>query len=176
MLEWLVWMKGNCPHIAVHARVGIPDQLLEQLRTGVLDVAVLYAPKLMPGFRIDLLEEEQLILVQNVAGLKEGEEPDHVRVEWGTQFAGQAGFGQAGFAEPALQVDFGLLALHYILRVGGTGYFRKGTVAPYLAAGTLERVEGAPEFTYPVYAVYAESSEGRRDVQDALSGLKQVSA
>ena len=176
MLEWLVWMKGNCPHIAVHARVGIPDQLLEQLRTGVLDVAVLYAPKLMPGFRIDLLEEEQLILVQNVAGLKEGEEPDHVRVEWGAQFAGQSGFGQAGFAEPALQVDFGLLALHYILRVGGTGYFRKGTVAPYLAAGTLERVEGAPEFTYPVYAVYAESSEGRRDVQDALSGLKQVSA
>lgn len=173
LLDWLVWMKQQCPKIAIHAQVGIPDQLLEQLRTGVLDIAVLYAPKLMPGFKIELVEEEQLVLVRKAGGAEDGE-PDYVHVDWGAQFSGQRGLGQAGFAEPALQVGFGLLALHYILRAGGMGYFRKGTVAPYLASGELERVEGAPEFTYPAYAVYPESAEGRRDVEDALYGLKQV--
>jgi hypothetical protein len=54
------------------------------------------------------------------------------------------------------------------------GYFRKGVVAPHIAAGELEAVEGAPEFTYPACAVYPEAGEGRADLQDALRGLKEV--
>ncbi|HEY5930762.1 MAG TPA: LysR substrate-binding domain-containing protein [Burkholderiales bacterium] len=57
-------MRKQQPGIAIHAHVGVPDQLLEQLRTGVLDVAVLYAPKLVPGFKVELVEEEQLVLVR----------------------------------------------------------------------------------------------------------------
>ena len=174
LLDWLVQMKQKCPQIAIRAEVGVPDQMLEQLRTGVLDIGVLYAPKLMPGFKIELVKEEQLVLVRNKASPGDNGEPDYVHVDWGPQFAAQGGIGQAGFAEPTLQVGFGLLALHYILRAGGMGYFRKGTIAPYLSAGDLERVEGAPEFTYPAYAVYPESAEGRHDVQDALRCLKQV--
>lgn len=175
LLDWLVWMKGNCPEIAIHAAVGMPDQLLEQLRTGVLDIAVLYAPKLMPGFKVELVEEERLVLVRRPAGPQESGAPDYVHVDWGPRFAGQGGFGPAGFAEPALKVDFGPLALHYILRTGGMGYFRKGTVAPHLAAGELERVEDAPEFPYPAYAVYPEAAGARCDVEEALRGLRQVS-
>ncbi|MFC3073296.1 LysR family transcriptional regulator [Shinella pollutisoli] len=171
LLDWLVWMKAARPQIAIHAQVGIPDQLLEQLRTGVLDIAVLYAPKLMPGFKVELIEEEELVLVRKAG---EGGTPDYVHVDWGPQFSVQGGFALAGFSEPALQVGFGPLGLNYILRAGGMGYFRKGTVAPHLAAGELERVEGAPEFTYPAYAVYPDSAEGRSDVLDALGGLKQV--
>ncbi|MGD9480340.1 LysR family transcriptional regulator [Shinella sp. G-2] len=174
LLDWLVWMKGHCPEIAIHADVGVPDQLLEQLRTGVLDIAVLYAPKLMPGFKIELVEEEQLVLVRKAPVLGDSGEPEYVHVDWGAQFAGQGGFGQAGFAEPALQVGFGPLALHYILRAGGMGYFRQKTAAPYLASGALERVEGAPAFPYPAYAVYPDAAEGRCDVQEALAGLKTV--
>ena len=169
LLDWLVWMKRERPEIAIHAQVGAPDQLLEQLRTGVLDIAVLYAPKLMPGFKVELVQEEQLVLVRSPSPPGESAEPDYVHVDWGPQFSGLHGIG-----EPALQIGFGPLALHYILRAGGMGYFRKGTVAPYLASGELERVEGAAEFTYPAYAVYSESAESRSDVQDALCGLKQI--
>ena len=172
LVDWLVWMKEHCPQVAIHAQVGIPDQLLERLRTGALDIAVLYAPTLMPGFKVELIEEEQLVLVRKAASPGDDGEPDYVHVDWGPQFIGQ--YGQAWFTEPALQVSFGPLALHYILRTGGMGYFRKGTVAPYLATGQLDRVEGAPEFTYPAYAVYPEAAEGRPDVQDALRGLKQI--
>ena len=171
MLEWLVWMKNSRPEIALRAHVGVPDQLVEQLRTGVLDIAVLYAPKLLPGFKIELVEEEQLILVRSTG--ERGRE-DYVHVDWGPQFAAPRGYGDAAFGEPGVVVGLGPLGLGYILRAGGMGYFRRGTVGPHIAAGQLEPVEGAPEFTYPAYAVYSEAAEARDDVQQALAGLKQV--
>ena len=71
-------------------------------------------------------------------------------------------------------VALGPLGLSYILRAGGMGYFRRCAAAPHIEAGQLELVEGAPECTYPAYAVDPEASEGRADVQEALRGLKQV--
>ncbi|GAA2879496.1 DNA-binding transcriptional LysR family regulator [Aminobacter niigataensis] len=175
LLDWLVWMKQAKPEIAIHAHVGVPDQLLDQLRTGVLDIAILYAPKLLPGFKVEILQEEQLVLVRTVA--KDGKRDaasTYVYVDWGPLFAAQHDATSTAFGEPGLFVGLGPLGLSYILRAGGMGYFRKGVVAPLIAAGELETVEGAPEFTYPVYAVYPEASEGRTDVQEALDGLKQV--
>jgi DNA-binding transcriptional LysR family regulator len=171
LLDWLVWMKAHQPEIAIHAHVGVPDQLLEQLRTGVLDLAVLYAPKLLPGFKVELIEEEQLVLVRTPGS--DGM-PDYVHVDWGPQFAARSGVGQAAFGEPGLLVGLGPLGLSYILRAGGMGYFRRGVTAPHVEAGELEIVEGAPEFTYPAYAVYPEAAEARADVQEALRGLKEV--
>ncbi len=174
LLDWLVRMKKEHPAIAIRAHVGVPDQLLEQLRTGVLDLAVLYAPKLLPGFKVEIVEEEQLVLVRTPA--RDSEPLDYVHVDWGPQFAAQAGFGQAAFGEPGVLVGLGPLGLSYILRAGGMGYFRRGVAAPHIEAGELELVEGAPEFTYPAYAIYPESAETRGDVQAALSALKAVVA
>lgn len=173
LLDWLVWMKEYHPTIAIHANVGVPDQLVEQLRTGVLDLAVLYAPKLLPGFKIELIEEEQLVLVRT-PGAADREDGAYVHVDWGPQFAAQRGVGPAAFGEPGLLVGLGPLGLNYILRVGGTGYFRMGAVKPHLESGELELVEGAPQFTYPAYAVYPEAGEARKDIQEALEGLKRV--
>lgn len=170
MLEWLVWMKTAKPEIALRAHVGVPDQLVEQLRTGVLDIAVLYAPKLLPGFRIELIEEEQLVLVKTTGG----GEAHYVHVDWGPQFAATRGYGEAAFGDPGVVMGLGPLGLAYILRAGGLGYFRKGAVTPHLDEGTLELVQGAPEFTYPAYAVYPESAESRQDVLEALRGLKEL--
>lgn len=176
LLDWLVWMKTNRPEIAIRASVGVPDQLIEQLRTGVLDVAVLYAPMLLPGFKVELVEEEELVLVQTPSSSGEGSNPDYVHVDWGPQFAASRGLGPAAFGEPGLMVGLGPLGLSYILRAGGMGYFRKGAVKPYLNKGDLELVDGAPQFTYPAYAVFPESAETRSDVQDALRGLKEVTS
>ncbi len=173
LLDWLVWMKKSKPQIAIHAHVGVPDQLLEQLRTGVLDIAVLYAPKLLPGFRVELLAEEQLVLVRT-RDAEASSTADYVYVDWGPLFAAQHDSGSAAFGEPGLLVGLGPLGLSYILRAGGMGYFRKGVIAPHIEAGELELVPGAPEFTYPAYAVYPEAGEARADIQDALRGLKEV--
>lgn len=174
LLDWLVWMKTAEPKIAIHAHVGVPDQLLEQLRTGVLDIAVLYAPKLLPGFKVDLLLEEQLVLVRRKVPETEDGGDDYVYVDWGPLFAAQHDANSTTFGEPGLLVGLGPLGLSYIMRAGGMGYFRKGVVALLIEAGELERVEDAPEFTYPAYAVYPEENTARADVQAALAALRKV--
>jgi len=174
LIDWLVWMKRSHPEIAIHAYVGVPDQLQEQLRTGVIDIALLYAPKLLPGFKVSLLVEEQLIMVR-AKGSDGGAPPEeYVHVDWGPLFAAHHGANSAASGKPGLLVGLGPLGLSYILRVGGMGYFRKRAVAPYLDSGELERVEHAPEFTYPAYAVYAEESQSRPGLQAALEGLRIV--
>ena len=175
LLDWLVEMKRTRPEIALHAHVGLPDQLLEQLRTGVLDVAILYAPKLLPGFKVELVAEEELILVRTPD--KDGEpggNRDFVQVEWGPLFNAHYATVAPGYGEPGLVVGLGPLGLSYILKAGGMGYFRRGVAMPFIEAGQLEIVEGARQFTYPAYAVYTEASEPRADLQDALRLLKDV--
>jgi DNA-binding transcriptional LysR family regulator len=174
LLDWLVWMRTAEPKIAIHAHVGVPDQLLEQLRTGVLDIAVLYAPKLLPGFKVELLLEEQLVLVRRKALGATDTGEDYVYVDWGPMFAAQHDANSTTFGEPGLLVGLGPLGLSYIMRAGGMGYFRKGVVTQLVEAGELERVDDAPEFTYPAYAVYPEESETRADVQAALAALRNV--
>lgn len=174
LLDWLVWMKQNQPEIAIRANVGVPDQLIEQLRTGVLDIAVLYAPPMLAGFRIELVEEEELVLVRTTGKPAEHQDVDYVHVDWGPQFAASHASGPTALEAPGLMVGLGPLGLSYILRAGGTGYFRKGAVSPYLDTDELELVHGAPRFTYPAYAIYPEEGEARSELQAALSGLKQV--
>jgi hypothetical protein len=120
------------------------------------------------------VEEEELILVRTVDrdGRAEGPQ-EYVQVDWGPLFAAQHGAG-AAFGEPGLQVGLGPLGLSYILRAGGMGYFRRGVATPFIEAGELEAVAGAPAYTYPAYAVYAETSEPRADLQDALRGLREI--
>lgn len=174
LIDWLIWMRRFQTEIAIHAYVGVPDQLQEQLRTGVIDIALLYAPKLLPGFRVTLLVEEQLIMVRCRGMGGEAGPEEYVHVDWGPLFAAQYGVDSAVSGRPGLLVGLGPLGLSYILRVGGMGYFRKGAVAPHLASGEMERVEHAPEFTYPAYAVYAEEGEFRPGLQAALEGLRTV--
>src|SRR6185437_14197983 len=64
LAEWLVWMKGHAPEIALHAQVDIPSRLLERLHNGSLDMAVLYNPPPQGAqFVVELLAEERLVLV-----------------------------------------------------------------------------------------------------------------
>lgn len=174
LLDWLVWMRKAHPSIAIRAQVGSSEHLLEQVRTGVLDVAILYAPSVLPGIRAELLIEEQLVLVQSARKQEEPARDDYVYVDWGPLFEAQHSASAMPFGEPGLFVGLGPLGLFYILRVGGRGYFRKGVAAPYIVNGELELVPSAPEFLYPAYVVYAEENEARIDVQVALKGLRQV--
>jgi DNA-binding transcriptional LysR family regulator len=170
LLDWLVWMRKMVPEVAIRLQVGLAEQLLEQLRTGILDIAVVYAPMLAPGLTVRLLQEEKLVLVRK-AGKQGAGAVDYVHVDWGPQFAAQDGSGTQRFGDPALVVNLGPLGLSYILRAGGMGYFRRSVADPYIENGELERVEGAPEFVYPVYAVYSENGEEREDIRQALNGL-----
>ncbi|WP_431271201.1 LysR family transcriptional regulator [Dankookia sp. P2] len=171
LLRWLLWMGRAAPEVALRAQVGQSETLMHQVAEGILDLAVLYAPRYRAGITVELLAEERLVLVTSPPGAK-GDAPPYVHVDWGPDFAPSKGLGRA---DPAIHVGFGPLGLGYILAAGGSGYFRMGAVRPHLESGRLALVPGAPEFVYPAYVVHAETTDPEV-VRLALEGLRHTAA
>ena len=175
LTEWLHWMRRFAPDVALRVQVDVPDSLTDQVLAGALDVAVMYAPQHRPGAHVELLLEEKLVLVTTKAESKAVEPDSYVYVDWGADFAH---YHELSFPEennPGLFVGLGPLALTYILEAGGSGYFRQRVVTPYIAAGKLHLVAGAPSFFYPVYAVCSAQAEDEL-IGLALSGLRSIAS
>jgi hypothetical protein len=96
-----------------------------------------------------------------------------VYVDWGPDFASQHNLTFPERANPGTYVGLGPLGLEYILKAGGSGYFRAHAVAPYLRSRRLRLVRGAPEYLYPAYAVYSEGAD-LKVMAPALAGLRYV--
>ena len=182
LLKWMLWMRRSAPDLALRAQVGVPDSLMTQAAAGVLDIVVMYAPQHRPGLKIELLFEEKLVLVTtdpDASRMQVHAETavgaDYVYVDWGADFALHHGISFPEATNPSLFVGLGPLALGYILEAGGTGYFRMRAVQPYLENGQLYRMHGAPEFSYPAYAVYGTNGD-ETVLRPALEGLRAVAA
>jgi hypothetical protein len=82
-----------------------------------------------------------------------------MHIDWGDEFA-QA--FRAAFPVPTtspIAISYGPLALDFILAVGGSGYFRRGFIQPYLNEGRLALVPNSPEFSYSAYAVHSMKAD-----------------
>jgi LysR family transcriptional regulator, flagellar master operon regulator len=173
LLDWLIWMRRSAPQLALRTQVGLPEGLMDQISEGVLDIAVLYAPQYRRGLKIELLMKEKLVLVTTARRKGAPRSGDYVYVDWGPDFAAQHNLSYPELSNPGTYVGLGPLGLQYILKAGGSGYFRQHAAAPYLRSGRLSLVRGAPEFLYPAYAVYSEEADAKI-VTPALAGLRHI--
>jgi DNA-binding transcriptional LysR family regulator len=168
LVNWLSVLRPRLPQVALRAEVGEPRSLHERLEQGLVDAALVHQPDYWPGMQVEQLLEEKLILVRT----PHGEEP-YVYVDWGAHFRRQHDAVLPERARAALMMDLGPLAIHYLLANGGSGYFRTRVVQPYLERGQLERVNAAPEFSYPVYLVYSRA-ERSAQLSAALDVLREL--
>ena len=173
LLDWLIWMRRAAPHLALHTEVGIPENLIKQVSEGILDIAIVYAPQHRPGLRIELLMEEKLVLVTTLRRGRVPRPEDYVFVDWGPEFATQHNLAFPELSSAGVLVGLGPLGLAYLVKAGGSGYFRLSAVRDHLESGQLRRVPGAPEFLYPAYAVYSNNAD-LKVVTPALAGLRHL--
>ena len=171
--HWLLWMRRECPEIAVSTRIASPERLLGQVQDGSLDVAVLYAAPRRPGLVAELLFEEKLVLVQTT-DRKLGPE-DYVHIDWGEEFTASHHAAFPEMTNAVVSISYGPLALDHILAVGGSGYFRMAIARPYLKKGLLALVPNSPELAYPAYAVH--SAKADEDIITRIrTGLRTAAA
>ena len=172
--NWMIWMRRVVPGVALRAQVGLPDALLQQVAEGILDLAVVYAPRYWPGLTVDMIFEERLILVTTDPDVTGVNDPGYVYVDWGPEFATHHRMNFPHHSSPGVQVGLGPLGLDYILEAGGIGYFRQRVAEPHVAAGRLHVVPGSPEFVYPVYAVHASDRSDAEVIGTALRGMREA--
>lgn len=173
LLQWLLWMRLAAPHLAVRTEVGFPDDLLDKTASGVVDIAIVYAPQQRPNLRIELLFEEKLVMVTTAKRLRSQRPDDYVYVDWGPDFATQHGIAFTELSNAAVKIGIGPLGREYLIHAGGTGYFRLDVVREHLENGRLRRVPDMPEFLYPAYAAYAIDADSKL-VNPALAGFRKV--
>lgn len=166
--DWFMQLSKQHSNYAVNASVHDIDTLRKKLESAELDAVLMHQPHYWPGLQVEQLLEEKLIQVQSVA------QPDpYIYVDWGVLFRQQHDAVLPEYAHSALRCNLGPLALHRILQDGGRGYFRTRVVEPHIEQGILQRVPHAPEFSWPIYIVYAESQLSA-PLQDALAVLKAL--
>src|SRR3546814_77781 len=134
------------PGFGVRSQIEVGDRLMDPVQEWISDIGVGDAPPRRPGVVSELLLEEKLIAV--TTGRADGEWRDgYVHVDWGPGFAASHHAAFPDLANPAVAVNFGPLALEYILAAGGSGYFRKAAAEPHLRTGRLNPVKDDPQFS-----------------------------
>ncbi|GGI90732.1 LysR family transcriptional regulator [Halopseudomonas pertucinogena] len=168
VLEWVRALRQHLPEHSVRAEIGESSTLMQRVEQGTLDAALVYRPEYLPGLQVEELLEEKLVQVC----LPDRPEP-YVYVDWGEEFRRQHDAALPSRTRAPVIFDFGPLALQYILESGGSGYFRSRVVRHYLETGMLQRVAMAPEFSFPVYLVYARQRTSEV-LEQAIGQLREL--
>lgn len=154
LLNWVVTLRSDRPSVGIRAEVNPGDRLLEQIQNGTLDMAVLYSGQRRPGVDNTIVLQEQLVAVSDRANARLDVD-SYIYVDWGPEFRAQHDQALPELHDAPLMVDLGPLALRYLIKLGGCGYFRTRAVEPHLKSGALHLVPDAPQFSFSLYAAYS---------------------
>ena len=143
--------------------------MVEAVATHVLDAAITHEHPHDPRVQSQELHPERLILVTTPACV----DPVFVNLELGEVYqdhvrsAARRATGQTVFLGNCM------MALRYVLRRGGIGYFPEYVIRDQLMAGDLAPVAGALDLLLPLYLVTRKGSATLDDVLTCLTDLRQ---
>lgn len=170
VMRWLDRMEAALPDYAFRVEAGMPERLTRLLLEGALDMAVLYTPQLRPGFRVEKLFDEELVLVSADPEFGPALDGRYVFMDWGPEFTAAHGAAYPDHGAPRVTFSVGSLGLNSIIRRGRAAYFPARVVRDELAAGKLHLVAGAPTFSFPCYVVF----NVQMDAAVSAAGLKEL--
>ncbi len=146
-------LEQRLPRTAFRVETGRPEQLIQMLLEGVLDLAVTYKPELRPGLEVEELFEDELVLVAADDDFTVVLDARYLYMDWGPEFAAHHATAFPDHPLPRTTFAIGALALDYAIRNRRAGYFPARVVREHVEAGELHLVADAPAFAYPCYAV-----------------------
>lgn len=178
LLDWLARMRAKAPEVAIRTLSGVSPALMQRLVEGTLDFGVMYTPQGRPGFEVEMLFEEELVLVSSEprpAGGKQGGRPgrNYIYIDWGPEFQVDHSLNFPDIVTPGLYMELGSLGLKYLLENRASAYLPRRLVKGPLAEGRLKRVARAPAFHYPAYVVYPAAGDPEV-VELVLKNLRAV--
>lgn len=173
--RWIDAMQARMPSLAVRAEMGPSDRLTRFLIEGVIQAALMHTPQLRPRLHAEPLLEEELILVAGWEAPSMGDVAErYVMIDWGPEFVQAHAVGLPRLAS-GKTFALGSIAVPFVANRGLAAYMPARAAMPYLDAGRLHLVAGAPVFPYPAWVVWHEDLDA--DIRDgATAALSEVVA
>lgn len=146
------------------------EQLNRKLLERTLDVAFSFDPFKVEEFKSHQIAELPLVLVSTEpSNIESAFNNKYVYVDWGTQFAFEHADRHPNIPAPYLRTSTGRIALDFVLEKGGCAYLPASLVEPFIESKQLFKVEGAQEWSRPLYISYRKNST-------SLDAILQVEA
>lgn len=156
------------------------EQLNRKLLERTLDVAFSFDPFKVEEFNSHKIAELTLVLVSTEQRtLDDAFNDKYVYVDWGTQFAFEHADRHRNIPAPYLRTSTGRIALDFVLEKGGCAYLPSSLVTPFLDSGQLTIVEGAEEWTRPLFISYRKNStslEAIHQVEKLVNKIKPTTS
>lgn len=166
--RWIDDLRRRAPNVSLRAELGMPDRLTRFLVEGTTQMALLYAPQLRPGLRLEQVLEDELVLVAAWENPTMDVGDRYVFIDWGPEFVHAHALHLPDLTNPGLTLALGALGANYVATRGHAAYLPARAVRPFLDDGTLHLVPEAPVFAYPAWVVWREDLE--EDVAEAALG------
>lgn len=163
--NWLSNLSNKLPSTAINFQTTEPNILSNLLLRGQLDMAVLYRPMMRPGFQIEHIMDDHLVLVSAIEGHDSVLADDYVYATWGEEFAIAHSRWFPSLKPPKLMLNLGPAIADYLINNRLTAFIPYRVADDYVAEGKLHFVKDAPEFPYPSYAVWTQNKP--QDLIDA---------
>lgn len=164
---WVATIRKKHPLLKLTIEVLDQTVLNRRLTEGLIDLAVVHLPSYSSEVYVEHILDEKLIMVSSI-----GQDPNYVFVDWGSEFQEQHDTALPMLSTDSLKFNLGPVALQYILREGGRGYFRTRVVNRHIESGQLFKVEDMPEFSYPVFVLQRDRTNAIAN--DCLVSLRGV--
>jgi DNA-binding transcriptional LysR family regulator len=175
LLNWVSWLRGNIPDIAVDASVLDLSLLTQRMLDGTLDMAIMYRAVQLPGLISEHLFDEEFVLITSVKAGHRRRASDYVFFDWGAEFKLDHATAFPEHVNPGLSLDVGAIGLEYMLKTPSSGYCPLRMAKHHLRRRRLRLPARARKFVYPVYMVYPEARD-EEAFEPMLATLRQESA
>ncbi|WP_170400664.1 LysR family transcriptional regulator [Ruegeria arenilitoris] len=168
LVDLAVRFEKRLGHLLLTLNYDHDLNMVDAVATHVLDAALTHEQPSDPRVQVHELNPERLLLVETQAT----DDPVFINLELGEVYqdhvrsAARQATGQTVFLGNCL------MALRYVLRRGGTGYFPEYVIRDHLSAGELIPVAGAIDLILPLFLVTRRDSTTTEDILSCLTDLR----
>ena len=174
---WFQYLKQDFSTLQLKLESAHSDTLCDRVSRGLLDLAIVFMPKLKRGVELLPLAKFSVVLACNRPGSWTGLLPEnYYYVDWGTLFEQ---WHKAQFGDPVaatLSVGVSGIALSAIQKNGGAAYLLAPSIARAFQDDEIYQVTNAPVFEVDVFIAIRPGDEALRRLNPVISRIESVTS
>ncbi|MFY8350817.1 LysR family transcriptional regulator [Pseudoalteromonas sp. SSM20] len=166
--DWLQKIHRNLDDVHLFTHTYSPLELRKQVVSRLIDIAFLFEPPFMQDIVNEKVATVPLQLVSTDREMTLHNIENMVMVDYGESVNSQILRDYSDLNAIRHHMSQPRIALNFILEASGCAYLPKQMCFEHIRKGKLFRVEGSPEYSRDIYAIYLDKSYKKQIIKDAL--------